>query len=58
MASRMAEMPYVKGKNGYTAWKKPEVISMGYNPVAPGICANTSTMQMPLPMCCSVTDNA
>ncbi len=39
------------------AWKKPEVISMGYRPVAPGIWANTSTMQMPLPMCWSTTDS-
>ena len=51
-------MPYVNGKSGYIAWKNGEVISMGYRPVAPGICANTSTMQMPFPICCNVTDSA
>ena len=38
-------------------WKNGEVISMGYKPVAPGICTKIKMTQMPLPICCKVVDS-
>ena len=57
MHSRMALMPYVNGKMGYTVWKKLVVSSTGYKPVAPGICTNTKMTHRPLPTCCSVVES-
>ena len=58
MVSRMASMPYVKGKNGCTIWNAGGIISMGYIPADPGICMISSTTAKALPMCLNVAAKA